>query len=273
MSIFIDISDEEVIKTFRKPVKPKPVEVMVLSAEAPAHDMETGGLVQGYASCGTPPDDYEPYRGQYESDEGSYDLDRVQSCDTANKPLPETDYISRNGYGALIYNTKNILIADVDISYLQEDSHLKYKDNYIKYFKGLESSRKEGLILYETHSGFRVVMVDRIADPTSEYSRELLGLLLSDKVYSACCETQKCYRARLTPKPFRVGLRGLDKILIFMDTKSTWISNYEYHSKQFGVCKFITGINEYKKIDYRVLNFMLVHKIYTQNRNVNGKLA
>jgi hypothetical protein len=58
---------------------------------------------------------------------------------------------------------------------------------------------KAGLRLLATHDGF---------DPASSATQGLLASLGSDPLYATLCRVQACFRARLTPKPWRIGLKA-----------------------------------------------------------------
>ena len=62
-----------------------------------------------------------------------------------------------------------------------------------------------GLRLYRTANGYRCLVTHRTYDPASQECRELLEALGSDPLYIRLCRGQHCFRARLTPKPWRCG--------------------------------------------------------------------
>lgn len=64
-----------------------------------------------------------------------------------------------------------------------------------------------GMRIYRTFGGFRCVITDRLLDPVKESTLELLKSLKSDPLYIRLCQRQECFRARLSPKPWRCGAR------------------------------------------------------------------
>ena len=66
-----------------------------------------------------------------------------------------------------------------------------------------------GVRVYRTAAGLRVIVTGVAASPGSDRARALLTELGSDPLYVDLCATHDSYRARLTPKPFRVGVRAL----------------------------------------------------------------
>ena len=96
--------------------------------------------------------------------------------------------------------------------------------------------------VYETAAGYRVVVTSQTVEPDSKESTEWLDALGSDKLYCKLCEKQECYRARLTPKPWRLPEC---KSKVFYPNGQyaerygleNWLEKYEEQSKNFSVCK------------------------------------
>ncbi len=62
------------------------------------------------------------------------------------------------------------------------------------------------LHVYRTPNGFRVLCLSQTFDPRSESTLRLLNDLDSDPAYVRMCHNQNCFRARITPKPWRMGI-------------------------------------------------------------------
>src|SRR5690606_34611000 len=102
-----------------------------------------------------------------------------------------------------------------------------------------------GIRLYRTPGGYRAIVTSHTIPPKSDESRQLLTALGSDPLYVRLCEQQECYRARLTPKPWRIGLQVPD-IQSFprIDEQAeremeAWIKRYEHASRTWAACEFI----------------------------------
>ena len=144
--------------------------------------------------------EYEPHVGLL----GAYRLDPAQAWLTVNR------------YNAVVLNTRNMLIVDVD-----------FGDERLNRFAGasdaaeviaaldrlgeLDETLYEGDLasesyrVYRTHSGCRVICTSRTFSQDDTYfSDRLMQFLKADRQYMQLCKVQKCYRARLTPKPWRV---------------------------------------------------------------------
>lgn len=207
-----------------------------------------------------PTDPPESYCKTLEQDFGDYDSEgKVMAM------LLKEDYISRCRYGALVLNTKDVFIADVDIKENSSLPQLRSKQEYKQYFLRMTSALLNDFALYETHSGFRVIMVSDVCNPQSELSKSYMELFLADKLYASCCIEQDCYRARLTPKPTRVGLVNLDKAKIVVG--EDWVDSYEETIADYAVCKLAAVTPKMEPLRYadKPLEFLVVHDKFTLN--------
>ena len=124
--------------------------------------------------------------------------------------------VTRNRYGALVLNTATVLIADIDvprpglldwIRSLFGRAQKKDKAYYLdQVYTFSDRNPETSLTVYETHSGLRVFLTSDECAPESEAAGSILERLGSDPLYKKLCLSQKCYRARLTPKPWRCGM-------------------------------------------------------------------
>lgn len=133
-------------------------------------------------------------------------------------------WISLNSYGCEILNTQSILIADID---LPSDSHPACPQHSAKMpafeeeiFERAQDIAKRGLgfRFYRTSAGYRAICISHTFDPCSAESREILVGLKSDPLYIALCRSQECFRARLTPKPWRAAGGGKYRVADYLRT-------------------------------------------------------
>ena len=129
--------------------------------------------------------------------------------------------ISRNRYGALVLNSAQVMFVDIDTP---EPRGIGILDSILMAFSGKrrrEQAEAKGLEIleavaawelrnpsksfriYRTHSGFRLLFTDRLYDPGSAETKRILEELGADPLYRSLTERQECFRARLTPKPWR----------------------------------------------------------------------
>lgn len=193
------------------------------------------------------------------------DTNRIEEIDGTG------DYISRCHYGALVINTNDVFIADVDISESSSLPQLRTKKSYIEYFDRMSGALRNDFVVYETCRGFRVIMISDTCDPTSKLSKAYMDLFLADKLYSHNCEYQKCYRARLTPKPTRVGLKNLDEDIL--TTEENWIKNYKKACEGRNVAFLHRVSNKLVplKCNPKALRFLCLHDEYVVKNTIGRK--
>lgn len=160
--------------------------------------------------------------------------------------------VSRNRYGALVLNSEDVVFIDIDeprIGFWKRlfgDKGLTKKQQILKMIEEQVSrGAYEGLAfrVYETHSGMRLIITGRHFAAGSDESRKLLGAFNSDPLYAVLCAKQQCYRARLTPKPYRMRLKGYRVQYPRNEDEQLklehWIEGYEKASEQFATCTLV----------------------------------
>ncbi|MCB1627433.1 MAG: hypothetical protein KDI48_06860 [Xanthomonadales bacterium] len=103
------------------------------------------------------------------------------------------------------------------------------------------------LALYRTPMGLRVLALHRQFDPDSTEVAELFKAWQVDHQYSAMCRRQQCFRARLTGKPWRMGIGdpmrprpGVWPVAPERQAeRDHWVSAYESQARAFAACHFI----------------------------------
>jgi len=185
---------------------------------------------------------------------------------TGNRPIREqiieefTDgnesysVISRNAYGCQVLNTESVFFADVDIPSPSLAGKLfgwlskkkpTFEQSLIEKISNITERDSQICIrLYRTFKGYRIAIVDRLVDPEDAQSDTLLKELGSDKLYVSLCRSQDCYRARLTPKPWRCGSTKPPTRFPFVDRGAEdrfqqWLVGYEKNSQQFATCALV----------------------------------
>jgi hypothetical protein len=103
---------------------------------------------------------------------------------------------------------------------------------------------------YETPAGMRVVAVHALFDPASSEVLAFFRAVGADQTYVRMCQRQRCFRARLTPKPWRIGMQqhlrprpGVWPIdPKFMPLRERWVAEYEQRSRGHAACRFIEDL-------------------------------
>ncbi|MEM1059929.1 MAG: hypothetical protein AAGK14_11830, partial [Verrucomicrobiota bacterium] len=126
--------------------------------------------------------------------------------------------VSRNCYGSLVLNTAGFAMVDIDC-----DVSPGVFDFFKTLFggKGAKQQAEESLRrkvdewmllskrngrLYRTAGGYRLLLTDRPEDPASDAFQRSMDDLGADPLFRQLCRGQESFRARLTPKPWRMGL-------------------------------------------------------------------
>ena len=70
--------------------------------------------------------------------------------------------------------------------------------------KRVTSHTNEKFRLYKTPAGFRIIATHDTVLPNNEVVAEWFAYFHADANYARLCQTQQCFRARLTAKPWRM---------------------------------------------------------------------
>ncbi len=60
--------------------------------------------------------------------------------------------------------------------------------------------------IYRTHAGVRLLATHELISPTNPLCQRAFEFVGADPDYVRLCTTHECFRARLTPKPWRCGV-------------------------------------------------------------------
>jgi hypothetical protein len=101
--------------------------------------------------------------------------------------------------------------------------------------------------MYRTPRGLRLLALHQTFDPTDAAVREHLQNLGTDPVYIQMCQNQRCFRARVSPKPWRMGINqhmrprpGVWPIAPErMAVRQQWIENYEAKAPGYASCRYL----------------------------------
>lgn len=194
------------------------------------------GLVQRVASAGFRRDDY------------SYSMRDVPEA--LIKEIGENAGVTRNGKGCLVLNTAEAMFVDIDIALPGFFARLfgatregEEKKRIAKLKEYLVQNQAAGVRIYRTRGGLRYLFT-HAPQPVNDDAIALMRRLGSDKMYVRLCRNQNCYRARLTPKPFRIGCPRIEGHYPYatpalQDGFRRWLDMYDRNSRDYAVCELL----------------------------------
>lgn len=207
-------------------------------------------------------------------------LERIEDGDNTQA------VITRNRYGAEVLNTSGLMFVDIDVDladiqpptffqnlFGQAEKVQQRNDEIIKerfdqacnqVYDYMRNDKDNGFFLYKTHSGLRLIAASREFDPSSEETMRILDGFGSDPLFQRLCKAQKCFRARLSPKFWRMNADDFDALspspsFGFRKTRDIsvrwnpddddklrqydeWIRNYTRLSRNYATCQFLESI-------------------------------
>ena len=176
--------------------------------------------------------------------------------------------LTRNSYGSVVLNASRSMFVDVDAAAPEPPraaSGFSLKslfgggggapappppDAHLDRLRGtLRSSSGGSFRVYRTAGGYRLLATDRLYTPGSSESESLMRQVGADPAFIQLCRIQDSFRARLTPKPWRIGKieppgdfpredarlqRAFDK----------WLQEYDSAAGSKATCQFVETIGD-----------------------------
>ncbi len=162
--------------------------------------------------------------------------------------------VTRNGAGCLVLNTARVMFVDIDLPQPEPPGFFARlfgkkplpDDHYEtaalqRVATWAESTPTAALRVYRTRAGLRLLLTDRLFDPASEETASIMQALDADPLYRKLCLAQQSFRARLTPKPWRIGQWPLGQRLPYPDETRVrkWADAYAAKSDAYAVCNLV----------------------------------
>jgi hypothetical protein len=108
-----------------------------------------------------------------------------------------------------------------------------------------------GLRVYETPNGLRVIVTHTDFAPEDPAVGTLFDALQVDPLYALLCERQQCFRARVSGKPWRMGLTGLSTSLrrwpipeAMQEDRQQWALAYDEKARGFAACRLLQQLGD-----------------------------
>lgn len=189
--------------------------------------------------------------------------------------------ITRNRYGAAVLNTDAVLVSDVDlVEETARDRPPSARGGLLSrlFGSGSESAPDDerdpdafglqgpgprgehhertvariddftrrhpelGVRTYRTRNGFRLLVTGSGLAPRSDRAREFMEEVWSDELYMILCRVHDTYRARLTPKPWRIDVDRFESLgtrLADDQEHQDWVARYRAASQDVAVCRLL----------------------------------
>ena len=166
--------------------------------------------------------------------------------------------LSRNSYGAVILNTERVVFGDIDIptpgfmARLLRYVGIPLKDKQY-YLKKIETYHKRHpslvFLVYETCAGLRFIISNREMAPDSPEVNSLFKALKVDPLYRRLCHAQSCFRARLSPKPWRIGMSRPQSRFPRLEPEQQqdfdlWLHTYQITASNYSSAHFMAAFGE-----------------------------
>lgn len=166
--------------------------------------------------------------------------------------------LTRNSYGAMVLNTARLAFVDVDTqpgsagSFFGRLFGRKPLDPQSELEQALSEKLRAWIAarsdwrwrMYRTAAGVRLMAVHRPLQPEDPHVLQAFDHFGADRLYRALCKTQQCFRARLTPKPWRCEVDKPPYNWPWPDAEAEghfreWEREYTEKSAAFATCRFI----------------------------------
>jgi hypothetical protein len=171
--------------------------------------------------------------------------------------------ITRNSYGCAVLNTSRVMFVDVDLpepkpsgGFLKrlfgkpevapasdslQNAVVAKAENWMRNNDGW------GWRIYRTRAGLRLLATHALFEPEAAASNGVFQAMGADPLYTQLCKSQKCFRARLTPKPWRCGIWQKPERWPWLTPKTEakfqkWEKEYESSSSEWATCRLISAI-------------------------------
>ncbi len=165
--------------------------------------------------------------------------------------------VTRNSYGCLVLNTARVMFVDIDFPEPKRSGGLLKRlfgkpdvtppaspqnEAIARIEQWTRDHREWGWRIYRTRAGLRLLATHGLVEPESDVATDVFEALGADRLYRKLCQTQKCFRARLTPKPWRCGVDEKPERWPWLDAKAEarfqkWEAEYRANSAGWATCE------------------------------------
>jgi hypothetical protein len=103
--------------------------------------------------------------------------------------------------------------------------------------------------LYRTPAGYRLLATHALIDPTGADAAGFFTFFAVDPLFARMCIKQRCFRARLTGKPWRMAVAGRmgwgawpPSTMKTRARRDAWVAAYEQAACGFAACRYLERV-------------------------------
>jgi hypothetical protein len=174
-----------------------------------------------------------------------------------------TAVLTRNSYGCLVLNAARAMFVDIALPEPRASAGGWLGRLFGKPRPAPSAARVDAALakakawsarqpgwgwrVYRTRAGLRLLATHALFEPHAETTQAVFAELDSDLFYRQLCGTQKCFRARLTPKPWRCGVVNPPVRWPWEDPRAEgrfkeWESRYLEHCRDYATCELVETV-------------------------------
>ncbi len=207
-------------------------------ADAAKRAKEQASIIEERIQSGSKKEEYESSINEY-----------------VEKEIDDSNIVTICRYGAKILNTDEYTILDLDdypvdiLDFFRSVRKLPKKERIVAKFLDRVTKNQEigtDFRIYETSKGIRVIGKKYI-DPEGKGYTKLMRSLNVDWLYVFLSKRQMCYRARLTPKPYRLKIKTIkvsSPLVCSSDDYIQWEKMYTEASNKSAVAKYLQSVGK-----------------------------
>jgi hypothetical protein len=170
-----------------------------------------------------------------------------------------TSVVTRNSYGCQVLNSIVALFVDVDFPDQKPKGVGLFGSLFGRRAAEAQDPAKAAITkasawakshpgwnwrIYRTKAGLRLLATHALFDPSDPVCERVFSAVDADPLYRKLCQTQKCFRARLTPKPWRCKLPHVPARWPFEDAAQehafgNWDAKYQTTCRTKATCQLL----------------------------------